>query len=383
MGHPLTPYCTLLAGGKQEQADTQFQRPPLCSSFPFFLPLSGALEKYPQYHFPHFCSLSPSLLPLSGALERHPEGPWILEGHNVGIPLARGKQEQADTRCQFPPVCSLFPFFPPSSGALERYPEAPGFWKGTTWGYHYAALPRILRRFPEAEGVLWTNDDVVINYWNFLGANKSKLWLPNNKNKLEYSFYNLFANGTAHARTDWPAGSVYRKQAQEALFSLPPKYEQQYFKSTHGMAVYHKRVCDLFFVPRRHFAAFEVLIPKVFKAGLISELAIPMAFLAMEAPEEWDPILDEMEYNWELMWRTNLSYNPRDHWRPGLPAYHPWKVKTEEGKKQLLRAIAAADPAIEPVFPSYVRLTWREWFEEWSAYVHGELRRVQKIFERD
>ena len=33
-------------------------------------------------------------------------------------------------------------------------------------------LPDILRRYPQAEGLLWSNDDVVINYWNLAGANK-------------------------------------------------------------------------------------------------------------------------------------------------------------------------------------------------------------------
>ena len=47
-----------------------------------------------------------------------------------------------------------------------------GLYGAVPWWHLYVGLPDILRRYPQAEGLLWSNDDVVINYWNLAGANK-------------------------------------------------------------------------------------------------------------------------------------------------------------------------------------------------------------------
>jgi len=59
---------------------------------------------------------------------------------------------------------------------------APWLWD---WRNQYWWLPKIMARYPEAEGFLWTNDDVIVNYWKFLGADKTKLWLPNDPSSSE------------------------------------------------------------------------------------------------------------------------------------------------------------------------------------------------------
>jgi len=53
------------------------------------------------------------------------------------------------------------------------------------WRNQYWCLPRIMARFPDADGFLWTNDDVMLNYWNLLQADKTKLWLPNDPHSSE------------------------------------------------------------------------------------------------------------------------------------------------------------------------------------------------------
>ena len=42
----------------------------------------------------------------------------------------------------------------------------------TPWYFAYAAIPLVFAKYPEAEGLLWSNDDVVINYWNYMAADK-------------------------------------------------------------------------------------------------------------------------------------------------------------------------------------------------------------------
>lgn len=274
-------------------------------------------------------------------------------------------------------------FLTPFAAVRYNYPKAPGFWQGSVWAYHYGALPRLLQRYPNAEGLLWTNDDVVINYWNFLKANKSKLWLPNNPEKGEYTFFDLFTpNGSRSHSRDWGAGSVYQEQARKALASMPARYRDRYFDSTCGQKVYHKRVCDLFYIPNRLFMVLgKELIPAVYRAGMLSEMALPMAFMAAEDPKQWDPVLDDMVYNWELLWRTNLSFNAKDRWTPNVSAFHPWKVANPQGRKELLRTLAAVDPAVEMLFPESVHLTFLEWAQRGLDYLRQERARLIRFLE--
>lgn len=38
-------------------------------------------------------------------------------------------------------------------------------------------LPKIFRQFTGAEGFLFLQDDTILNYWNLLQADKTKLWI--------------------------------------------------------------------------------------------------------------------------------------------------------------------------------------------------------------
>ncbi|CAI9303082.1 unnamed protein product [Lactuca saligna] len=44
-------------------------------------------------------------------------------------------------------------------------------------------LPRLLDRFKSAEGFLFVQDDMILNYWNLVQADKNKLWITD-KNHL-------------------------------------------------------------------------------------------------------------------------------------------------------------------------------------------------------
>lgn len=45
-------------------------------------------------------------------------------------------------------------------------------------------LPKIFDRYSSAEGFLFVEDDTILNYWNLLQADKSKIWTTD---KVQYS----------------------------------------------------------------------------------------------------------------------------------------------------------------------------------------------------
>lgn len=87
-----------------------------------------------------------------------------------------------------------------------------------------------MRRYPEAAGFLWTNDDVVVNYWRLVGANKTKLWLPNNPDKYEYQIFDLDPSKEVSDKTwgNWASRVQYRKQVKITLGLLEKRYNEPF-----------------------------------------------------------------------------------------------------------------------------------------------------------
>lgn len=43
----------------------------------------------------------------------------------------------------------------------------------------YRYLPKVFERFPGVEGFLFLEDTMILNYWNLVQADMSKLWITN------------------------------------------------------------------------------------------------------------------------------------------------------------------------------------------------------------
>lgn len=123
------------------------------------------------------------------------------------------------------------------------------------------------------------------------------------------------------------------------------RYLEQYNTSMQPRQnVYSKRGCDLFYIPQRHVQALvEDLLPAVMGAHLISELAIPFMFFALDSPQDIDPVLHDMVYRWD-MWRENAgTYKPEDHWVGNISGFHPWKVSSRPSRLSMVKAVSSWD----------------------------------------
>ena len=52
-------------------------------------------------------------------------------------------------------------------------------------------MPPIFEKFPNAEGFLFLKDDVILNYWALLAADKNKLWSLHKVTFSTFLFYNI------------------------------------------------------------------------------------------------------------------------------------------------------------------------------------------------
>lgn len=230
--------------------------------------------------------------------------------------------------------------------ALGVEARAPRPWRWD-WHYSYFGLPKIMARFPDAEGFLWSNDDVIINYWNLLGANKSRIWLPNDQASPETRFFPIDNDTQSRWPEDWPSEPERRMQAAAAWQLLEGHHKWQYRESLgsqEAQVVFQKRVCDFFYIPRRHVETFSFdLLPFFREARVASQVAIPTMFYLLEPPSAFDPVLDNMVYRWDV---PQAQQAPRQVWLPHVAAVRPFKVTDAKGQKDALLLLSQRDSCI-------------------------------------
>ncbi|XP_074320485.1 putative glycosyltransferase STELLO2 [Silene latifolia] len=195
--------------------------------------------------------------------------------------------------------------------------------------YAYKQLPRIMSRYTSADGFLFLQDNTVLNYWNLLQADMTKLWITN---KVSESWTPVSTNSD-----DW---FVKQSKMVKKVVNTMPAHLQVNYKEAANKG--HIIVCssEVFFVPRRYVEDYVELVGLVGDLEIHHKIATPMFFLAMDTPQNFDPVLNTMLYKKEAPPANTTFYSAQ------LPAIHPWSVSSEEEFIKLIRVMAAGDPLL-------------------------------------
>lgn len=199
--------------------------------------------------------------------------------------------------------------------------------------YLYKQLPKLFDRFSSAEGFLILQDNTVLNYWNLVQADKTKLWITE---KVSKSWTTVSFDGNK----DW-----YGQQGEmvnKVVSSMPVHFQVNYKKhmTSHDSSL---TICssEVFYVPRRLVTDFQDLVNLVGNLDIHQKVAMPMFFVSMDSTENFDSVLNTMAYKKKPPSNTTLGY-----YSPEAPAVYPWSVSSEEEFIKLIRIMAAGDPLL-------------------------------------
>ncbi|KAI4300788.1 hypothetical protein L6164_034124 [Bauhinia variegata] len=195
----------------------------------------------------------------------------------------------------------------------------------------YKHLPKIFDQFSSADGFLFLQDNTILNYWKLLEADKTKLWITN---KVSKSWSTVSSNDNS----DW-----YSKQASmvKKVVSTMPVHFQVSYKET---VTSHKSLVmcssEVFYMPRRFVGDFVELVNLVGNLQIHQKVAIPMFFISMDSPQNFDHVLNTMVYKRKPPTNSSTLYSAH------VPAVHPWNVSTEQEFIKLIRLMAEGDPLL-------------------------------------
>ncbi|KAF7149435.1 hypothetical protein RHSIM_Rhsim03G0021200 [Rhododendron simsii] len=193
-------------------------------------------------------------------------------------------------------------------------------------------LPSIFNRYSSAEGFLFLHDDTIINYWNLLQADKTKLWITD---KVPESWTPVRDDGNS----DW-----FTQQAElvnKVVNSMPVHFQVSYKESMPDPSSTTLCSSEVFYVPRRFVSDFIDLVNLVGNLDMHQKVAVPMIFLSMDSPQNFDPVFAPMTYK-----PDQPSTNSTASYSPEVPAVHPWGVSSEQEFIKLVRIMAAGDPLL-------------------------------------
>ncbi|XP_060182695.1 probable glycosyltransferase STELLO1 [Lycium barbarum] len=197
--------------------------------------------------------------------------------------------------------------------------------------YIYRYAPKIFDRYTSAEGFLFLQDDTILNYWNLLQADKSKLWIAN---KVSKSWHEVPVAG----KSDW-----FVKQAdvvKKVVATMPVHLQVNYKESMKSDDTLTICSSEIFYVPRRFVSDFVDLVNLVGNLDMHHKVAVPMFFTAMDSPQNFDSVLNSMIYKKKPSGNLTTIYSAE------APAIHPWKVSSEQEFIKLIRVMAAGDPLL-------------------------------------
>jgi len=98
---------------------------------------------------------------------------------------------------------------------------------------------------------------------------------------------------------------------------------------------------EVFYIPQRLVVDFVDLVNLVGDLDIHQKVAIPLFFVAMDSPQNFDSVFNTMVYKRKPGSNTSLSF-----YSPEAPAVHPVRVLNEQEFIKLIRVMAAGDPLL-------------------------------------
>lgn len=197
----------------------------------------------------------------------------------------------------------------------------------------YKYLPKVFEQFADAEGFLFLEDNMVLNYWNLLQADKAKLWVTN---KVPQSWVSVSLDKKS---TQWLVKQA--AMVKKVVDTLPVHFQVSYKESGNEDELV---ICssEVFYVPRSFVSDFVDLVGLVGDLDMHHKVAIPLFFLAMNSQNFDSDALRRIVYEKSLPANgSSLSY-----YTPKAAAVYPLKVQNEPDFIKLVQLMASGDPLL-------------------------------------
>ncbi len=204
--------------------------------------------------------------------------------------------------------------------------------------YGFQCLVEAIRRHPGYTGYLYVNDDMIVNWWNFLSLDKTKIWFG--APKFDFSGGHVMGSLSPDTYFWQRANSAYRcsetfaDMEKTSLFNKTSMF-QIYFKNSNNRRICIGGLSDIFYIPEKHAKQFELIGQKFYDDFVFLEVSVPMSLILIDDISNMifiDGIYLQRIYGWGKQWKQNT----RRAWKEyNYDTYflHPYKFTGKNRKR--------------------------------------------------
>jgi len=203
------------------------------------------------------------------------------------------------------------------------------------YGYYgFQCLVEAIRRKPGFSGYFYVNDDMIINWWNLLKLDKTKVWFPSPTKMGQHKMLPTKIEF-------WWRRAACLERCSKAFVEMEsdPTTSQINATKTYLENVGNKRVCcnalsDIVYIPGRLAKSYEIIAQKFYDNRVFLEVSTPMNILMLDKREnivDIEGLYLQTIYGWGP-WTKNtdrawLQYNYKTYF------LHPYKLSGEDERK--------------------------------------------------
>ena len=155
---------------------------------------------------------------------------------------------------------------------------------GTKGYLGYACVAKAIRLFPDLSGYLYINDDVILNWWNIIGLDTSKIWTGK---EIDFRTGHKFGESTLPSWHWWHVlNTAYLCEvALEQTLKLCQSTEgkrlnltnlhRTYYRNTNGSKICLKARSDVVYIPQEYAEAYAKISDINSSNNVFLEVAVP------------------------------------------------------------------------------------------------------------
>lgn len=159
---------------------------------------------------------------------------------------------------------------------------------------------------------------------------------------------NVIQVPTSRPVVDRKDSTWFAKQADmvnKVVSTMPAHLQVNYKESSPSQQSLALCGSEVFYIPQRFISDFIDLVDLVGNFEIHHKIAVPMFFMAMDLPQNFDPVLNNMIYKTNTQPTSSFSF-----YSTQVPAVHPLNVSSESDFVRLIKLMAAGDPLLMELF---------------------------------
>ncbi len=181
------------------------------------------------------------------------------------------------------------------------------------WRFEYISLARVIQQYPNYDGYLWINDDLIIHPWHFTRFDQKKIWYSP-----IYPAHIDHGGGSVDHWCWWR--TKLGQQAVKKAYALLNDEQRSMIVHNIGPSMVAMGYGDILYLPKHYAKAYTALAEVCLANQVFLEIAMPLIVLALAPCNDWE------FFNGRALWLPEERAQVLRNYDINVDYIHPVKI---------------------------------------------------------